>query len=235
MRGWACRRYPMEGIANFRDLGGYACQGGITRWGIFFRSTSLYKAEPRDIRMLEQIGIRTILDLRYPHEQEQMPDKKVEGVSWYGVSLMGGIPVEEIRVNDTVPGTRTLIRMYRQIIRCSGEQIAEAVRLMIQAEGPALFHCAAGKDRTGILAMLLLGSVGVSEEDILSDYQVSANYIKSFTTDCSGSHESNMSRLMAEIRAGYGTTAGYLKACGLTEEELECLRRKFVQTEGEEW
>ncbi|MBS6646848.1 MAG: tyrosine-protein phosphatase, partial [Clostridiaceae bacterium] len=67
-----CRRYPMKGIANFRDLGGYVCDGGITRWGVFYRSTSLHKAEPEDIEKMESLGISRILDLRYPHEQEAM-------------------------------------------------------------------------------------------------------------------------------------------------------------------
>lgn len=224
----ACRRYSMKGIANFRDLGGYVCQGGITRWGVFFRSTSLHKAEPEDIWKLEQMGICSILDLRYPDEQRQMPDREVKGAVWHGVSLMGAIPVEEIHVNDTVADTRTLIRMYRQMIHHSRDRIAEAVRLMTEAEGPALFHCAAGKDRTGILAMLLLGAVGVSEEDIISDYQVSANYIKDYTTDCSGSHESNMRKLMREIKDNWGTVTRFLNVCGLTEKELGDLQKKFV-------
>ena len=189
-----CRRYPMKGIANFRDLGGYVCDGGITRWGVFYRSTSLHKAEPEDIEKMESLGISRILDLRYPHEQEAMADCRVEGALWKGVSLMG-----------------------------------EAVRFLIGSKGPGLFHCAAGKDRTGIIAMLLLGAVGVSKEDIISDYEMSHNYVRQFTTDISGSHGSNMDKLMGDIEKGFGTAAGFLNACGISEEELTHLKEKFVE------
>ncbi|MBT9779018.1 protein-tyrosine-phosphatase [Clostridium sp. MCC353] len=224
-----CRRYPMKGVANFRDLGGYVCEGGITRWGVFYRSTSLYKAEPEDIRMMEGLGISRILDLRYPHEQEAMADCQVNGALWKGVSLMGPVSADQIRVNDHVVDTRTLIRMYRQMIRFSRPQIGEAVRFLIGSEGPGLFHCAAGKDRTGIIAMLLLGAVGVSKEDIISDYEMSHNYVTQFTTDISGSHGSNMEKLMEDIKKESGTIAGFLKVCGVSEEEMAHLKEKFVE------
>lgn len=224
-----CRRYPMKGIANFRDLGGYVCDGGITRWGVFYRSTSLHKAEPEDIEKMESLGISRILDLRYPHEQEAMADRRVEGALWKGVSLMGPVSADQIRVNDRVANTRTLIRMYRQMIRFSKPQIGEAVRFLIGSKGPGLFHCAAGKDRTGIIAMLLLGAVGVSKEDIISDYEMSHNYVRQFTTDISGSYGSNMEKLMGDIEKDFGTPAGYLNACGISEEELTHLKEKFVE------
>lgn len=224
-----CRRYPMKGVANFRDLGGYVCEGGITRWGVFYRSTSLHKAEPEDIGKLKRLGISRILDLRYPHEQKERPDRLVEGALWKGISLMGPTSADQIRVNDGVTDTRTLIRMYRQMIRFSKAEIRDAVRFLIQAEGPGLFHCAAGKDRTGIIAMLLLGAVGVSKEDIVSDYEMSHNYIKQFTEDISGSHGSNIEKLMGDIGKKYGSIAGFLKKCGISDQELNELREKFVQ------
>lgn len=224
----ACRHYPMKGAANFRDLGGYACEGGFTAWGVFFRSTSLHKAQPEDVRLLERLGVTGILDLRYPNEQKDMPDPPVKGALWKGVSLMGPVPVEEIRVNDTVEDTKTLIRMYRQIINRSQPQIRDAVRFVIHSEGPAVFHCAAGKDRTGILSMLLLGAVGVDGEDIIADYEMSHHYIRNFTTDISGSHGSNMRKLWQEITSKWGSAGAFLKHCGISQEELDLLKEKFV-------
>lgn len=224
-----CRHYPMKGVANFRDLGGYVCQGGITRWGVFYRCTSLHKAEPEDIELIKRLGVSRILDLRYPHEQRERPDCSVEGAIWKGVSLMGPVSADQIRVNDTVTDTRTLIRMYRQMVRFSKPEIREAMAFLINADGPGLFHCAAGKDRTGIIAMLLLGAAGVSDEDIISDYEISHNYIRQFTTDISGSHGSNMEKLIGHIKKQYGTIVGFLKECGITEEELTKLKEKFVE------
>lgn len=222
------RRYPMKGIANFRDLGGYSCNGGITKWGVFFRSTSLHKAVEEDVAIMERVGISRILDLRYPGEREEKPDVPVKGAEWMGISLLGTIPVEDLDVNDEEEDTKTLINMYRLIIASSRAEIKDSVQAMIQAEGPALFHCAAGKDRTGILAMLLLGAVGVSREDIIADYEMSHHYIRSFTEDISGSHGSNMQKLFDEIVEEWGSVTGFLQECGISQKELSRLNEKFV-------
>ena len=118
--------------------------------------------------------------------------------------------------------------MYRQIIASSRTEIRDSVKAMIDAKGPALFHCAAGKDRTGILAMLLLGAVGVSQEDIIADYEISHHYIRSFTSDISGSHGSNMYKLLNEISEQWGSVAGFLMECGISMDELSLLIEKFV-------
>lgn len=222
------RRYPMKGIANFRDLGGYSCNGGMTKWGVFFRSTSLHKAVEEDVAIMERVGISRILDLRYPGERKEKPDMPVKGAEWMGISLLGTIPVEDLNVNDEEEDTKTLINMYRQIIASSRAEIKDSVQAMIQAEGPALFHCAAGKDRTGILAMLLLGAVGVSREDIIADYEMSHHYIRSFTEDISGSHGSNMQKLFDEIVEEWGSVTGFLQECGISQKELSRLNKKFV-------
>ncbi len=222
------RRYPMKGIANFRDLGGYSCNGGMTKWGVFFRSTSLHKAVEEDVEVMERVGISRILDLRYPGEREEKPDVPVKGADWMGISLLGTIPVEDLDVNDEEEDTKTLINMYRQIIASSRAEIKDSVQAMIQAEGPALFHCAAGKDRTGILAMLLLGAVGVGREDIIADYEMSHHYIRSFTEDISGSHGSNMQKLLDEIVEEWGSVTGFLQECGISQKELSRLNEKFV-------
>jgi protein-tyrosine phosphatase len=224
----AYRRYPMKGIANFRDLGGYFCKGGATKWGTFFRSTSLHKAVKEDVAIMEKLGIVRILDLRYPMEREEKPDVQVNGADFMEVSLLGNIAVEEIQINDKEEDTKTLIHMYRQIIARSRAEIRDSVKAVIYAEGPALFHCAGGKDRTGILAMLLLGAVGVRKEDIIADYEMSHHYIRSFTTDITGSHGSNMCRLLDEIIQQWGSVSGFLLECGVSREELSILNDKFV-------
>ncbi|WP_024345648.1 tyrosine-protein phosphatase [Lacrimispora indolis] len=222
------RRYPMKGIANFRDLGGYFCKDGVTKWGVFFRSTSLYKATEEDVAIMGQIGISRILDLRYPQERKEMPDVPLKGADWLGISLLGTLSVEELEVNDKEEDTRTLINMYRQIIAASRTEIKDSVKALIHARGPALFHCAAGKDRTGILSMLLLGAVGVSKEDIIADYEMSHHYISSFTSDISGSHGSNMHKLLDEIVEQWGSVTGFLLECGISQEDLSNLNEKFV-------
>ena len=69
-----CRRYRLDQVANFRDLGGYACDGGVTRYGVIFRSTALNKATEEDIAKIEHLGVRTVIDLRFPSETKELPD-----------------------------------------------------------------------------------------------------------------------------------------------------------------
>lgn len=225
------RRIPMEGVANFRDLGGYACTGGFTRWNQIYRSTSLHKATPRDVEQLQQLGIRLVLDFRYPHEAKTDIDATIPGARNLNFSLMGDFPADNIPVNSTVRSTRSLYRMYRLILRHGGASILDAFRAVLACDGAVLFHCAAGKDRTGVFAMLLLALAGVDWADIYADYEISELYISNFTTDISGSNLHNMQMLRQTLEQNYGSAWGYLLAQGAREEELEAFRTRFVASE----
>lgn len=223
-----CRRWPLEGVANFRDLGGYPCHGGVTRYGVFFRSAHLNAATAKDAQILSEAGISTIVDLRYPDESMTFPDREIPGSAVINCSIMGEIAADKIAVNNSVRDTRTMIRMYRQILEFGKLGLASALRCLLNAQDAAVFHCAAGKDRTGIIAMFLLGIAGVSREDIIADYEVSHTYIHDFTKDISGSHYSNMEKILKELDDRYGGLVPYLYALGISEEEIVGLRGKIV-------
>lgn len=224
-----CRRYWMENVANFRDLGGYACEGGVTRYGVIFRSTAWNKASQSDIEKLEKLGINTVIDLRYPSETKELPDKLGKNTEYYNCSLMGSTPLEQLDVvNSSVVETRTLHRMYRLMLSNGQKEIKKAFEIVADSKGAALFHCAAGKDRTGILAMLILSCVGVEKEDILVDYQCSSTYVKEFTTDISGSNIYNMKKILEWIEKEYGGVEAYLKEIGVSGETIQNLKNKFV-------
>lgn len=225
-----CRRWPLEGVANFRDLGGYPCHGGVTRYGVFFRSAHLNAATAKDAQILSEAGISTIVDLRYPEESMTFPDREIPGSAVINCSIMGEIAADKIAVNNSVRDTRTMIRMYRQILEFGKLGLASALRCLLNAQDAAVFHCAAGKDRTGIIAMFLLGIAGVSREDIIADYEVSHTYIHDFTKDISGSHYSNMEKILKEMDDRYGGLVPYLYALGISEEEIVGLRGKIVDT-----
>ena len=226
----ACRRWLMEGIANFRDLGGYACNCGVTGYGIFFRSTSLEGATAQDILCMEQIGITAVIDLRYPQEAKEKPDKLGEEMKYYNCSFMGNTPLEGLKVvNNTVRDTKTLIRMYKLMLRNGKEEIRRAFEILAEEEGAVLFHCAAGKDRTGVLAMLLLSVVEVEKEDICTDYQCSSAYITKFTDDISGSNITNMQRLISWVEKEWGSPVDYLKSIGVSDKNIQKIKAKFVE------
>ena len=148
-----CRRYRLDQVANFRDLGGYACDGGVTRYGVIFRSTALNKATEEDIAKIEHLGVRTVIDLRFPSETKELPDRLGQDMDYINCSLMGTTKLEQLDiVNSSVVETKTLHRMYRLMLRNGGKEIKKALEVVADSEGAVLFHCAAGKDRTGILA-----------------------------------------------------------------------------------
>lgn len=224
-----CRRLLMDGVANFRDLGGYACEGGVTRYNTFFRSTSLWKATKEDIARMESLNITTVIDLRYPHEAEEMPDILGENMRYHNCSLMGTVPLERLRVvHSSVPDTRTLSRMYRMMLQHGTREILRAFQILADAEGAVLFHCAAGKDRTGVLAMLLLALEGVEKADIYNDYQCSSLYITEFTDDISGSNVANMQCLIEWMGKKWGSVRRYLENIGVSGEIARKIHAKFV-------
>lgn len=225
-----CRRWPMKGIANFRDLGGYACGDGVTKYGVFFRSTSLEHATMQDISCIENIGITTVIDLRYPSETEEKPDKLGENLKYYNCSFMGDAPLESLKVvNSSVKDTKTLIRMYKMMLQNGKKEICRAFEILAEEEGAVLFHCAAGKDRTGVLAMLILSIAGVEKEDICTDYQCSSAYITRFTEDISGSCITNMQRLLCWVEDKWGSPAGYLESIGVPDKNIQKIKAKFVK------
>ena len=117
--------------------------------------------------------------------------------------------------------------------------MVKALRAVAAAPGGVLFHCTAGKDRTGLMAALLLGLAGVGREEILADYQVSETYladvicqIKTKVPDLSAfagaSKAEYLNDCLKLVETKYGSIHGYIQAIGLTEEELIALRRKLL-------
>ena len=224
----AYRRLHFDGIENFRDLGGWECSGGMTKYGVFYRSTELAKATKADLQRIEDLGIRTILDLRHPEELSIRPDRLPKSCIYKNISVQGSIAPHELKVNGDVYMTHTLYNMYRQLLTVSGDEFRKVLLFLADTEGPVLFHCAAGKDRTGLTTMFLYTIAGVDEKDIVADYEVSHTYIKGFMDDVSGSHYMNMEKLLAFLHKAYGGASQYLDEIGITDAVRRKLYKKFV-------
>lgn len=222
------KRYPLDGVGNFRDLGGYPAKLRMTKYGIFFRSSHWNKATPQDLGVLESLGIKTVVDLRYPSEIEEFPEVKVKSCSYFNFSILGTTTIDQITVKDWVVDTKTLYSMYKQIVETGKSEIKQALKLLIDAEGPTLFHCASGKDRTGIISMLLLSLVGVEEMDIVADYEISHTLVRKYTDDISGSHYRNMENLLTYLTKTYGSVPDFAKSIGITNDDINCLIDKYT-------
>ena len=175
----ADRRVAFEGISNFRDLGGYRTLGGGTvKWGRVFRADALHGMSDRDLGLYERLGLRTVFDLRADAERTERPNPvPSRALAILGqVEEEGGAPAA-LPSAEAVDGERFLYELYAGLIRHSAAQIGELfTALADDGSLPAVFHCHAGKDRTGLVAALLLDALGVDRELTLDDYELTARY-----------------------------------------------------------
>jgi protein-tyrosine phosphatase len=169
------RHLRFDAVFNFRDLGGYPTRDGrTTRWRTFYRADGLFRMTEADIDTVRALGLRTVLDLRTPDELTER-----------GTFPVGAHPVRfehlPFLVNHWDPAeavddtTSFLVRKYTEMLDEGSASIAAAFAVLADHDAPpAVFHCAAGKDRTGVLAMLLLAVAGVPDEIIGQDYALTA-------------------------------------------------------------
>ena len=174
----AGQRLAFEGVVNFRDLGGYPSQlGGTVRFGHVFRSDRLDRMTDNDRVRYERLGIRTIYDLRRAEEREVAPDPfPNEHVCIISALEANGHP----KLGDEPPesdGADLLRLLYRGMLDHAGRDIGRVLRGIADPQvAPVLFHCTAGKDRTGMIAALLLEWLGVPRELVLDDYERTNEY-----------------------------------------------------------
>jgi len=167
------RHMPLDGTRNVRDTGGYpAADGRRTRWRTLLRSDELTRVPPHAVDLLLELGLRQVIDLRWPEELEQAPNVFVRSsrVRYHSIPLLA---------DDPTPHAG-LAGMYRHVLDARGPQLAEVVRALLEDGGlPAVIGCAAGKDRTGVTIALLLDVCGVPRDVIIDDYALSARYFTS--------------------------------------------------------
>lgn len=229
------RRYPFKHIENFRDLGGMpADNGGMTRWGVFFRCAGLQNASKEEMDYIyDQMNVRTILDLRAAFEIKIAPDPFMtdERFHWVHHSLIGDISFDEdLGIDTKTANTPTMVNFYKILLTRCEKEFQELMNHLSDAvsRGAVLFHCSAGKDRTGMTAMFLESLCGVPEKDIVSQYEISRTLLTNYRQeDQSGSHYSNMENLLEHIREQYQTPMGYLLKAGVAPETLAAIRRAF--------
>lgn len=177
------RCVPMEGAPNFRDLGGYVGEGGRrVRWGVVYRSDDLNDLTDGDVGILEGLGIRTVVDFRTGHEAESWPDRVPAGVGGsINIPIDAGRVMGRFREGDlTVRKTMgIMVSVYRDLVnehqgayRRFFELLGDGSRL------PLLFHCTAGKDRTGFGAAMFLSALGVDRETVMGDYLFSGECLQ---------------------------------------------------------
>lgn len=183
------RLISFSGAKNFRDLGGYQTVDGRTvRWGVLYRSDSLHKLNAADLRRLSALSIHRVIDLRSQMESQREPDRLPR--EWTG--RLVEIPILDSTTQATQESRKEFLRSLKHIdpIQYMSQmnielatkftpQIKQFISEILSANGrPVLFHCAAGKDRTGFAAAILLRALGVPQEVVLQDYQLTNHYLQ---------------------------------------------------------
>ena len=172
------RLIALEGATNFRDLGGYeALDGRRVRWRRLFRADGLHALTPSDRRTLAGLGIEQALDLRYGPERAGEPARLPESVASVHIGLADKPAkslLETLKVGG-VPSAEVARTWLRESYAGYPDKYAPACRAILSrliAEGapPLLFHCTAGKDRTGFAAAVVLEALGVPRETVMEDY-----------------------------------------------------------------
>jgi protein-tyrosine phosphatase len=182
------RLVALDGTLNFRDLGGYTGLGGRTvRWGLVFRSDALHELSERDLDVIRNLDLRAVYDLRKSIERERQPTAIPADHGHRAVHLVVGDDPDDTNQPDTLDmilsgelkeaDDQFVIDAYIGMLQEGAPTFGRLLTHLTEDDGlPALFHCAAGKDRTGIAAALLLSVLGVDEDVILDDYELSTHY-----------------------------------------------------------
>lgn len=175
------RRVPMRHMYNLRDLGGYPCgEAGMTRFHKLYRSESPHALTGEEWARLYDGGLRLVVDLRSSGERAHHPyDCERYGIRYAHLPLiLEGDETDGERVMHKSGFMASLTEGYLQIMMENKPGVCRVLSALTSAldEGAALFHCTAGKDRTGIIAALALLLCGVDRTDIVADYQVAETY-----------------------------------------------------------
>ena len=235
------QRLPLEGVVNARELGGFpTARGEQTRFHRFIRSDALTDATPADIEFLRNYGVRAVLDMRGEKEAEGRPDVSLgPGVATANISPFK-VNMASTDMQATMPASWVYDCIFenRDAWRGIFEFIASA------PEGCVLFHCSAGKDRTGILAGLIMLLAGCDRWDVFSAYVPSrVNLMRLpffreyWDKPCSDSEREHydsrastlghwFDRLDAEFG---GDVRAYLAWCGVSEETMDAVRARLME------
>ncbi len=242
------RHLDWEGALNVRDLGGVALEaGGETRYGALVRADNIRLLTDDGWRSLAAHGVARIVDLRWPEELDEDPPRDVD-IDVVHVSLLGELDPEfsdDIRDYMAVedPAGYWAIS-YTRILHAYAPNFAQALAAIADApNGAVVFHCAGGKDRTGLVAALLLRLAGAPIEEIARDYSLSeerrAGAPDSWVDAAPDEDErarrlfmqhtpaEAMQRALEELEHAHGSVEAYLQHAGLDEARIERLRERL--------
>lgn len=249
-----------SGTKNFRDLGGYqTLDGKLVRWGTLYRSGSLHKLTDADLKRLSDLDLAWIVDFRSSGEKEREPDR----LPAHGTARLVEIPIldsstriyqssrnEIVKILKNIDPVHSLSTTNVELSTCFTAEMRKFMDVLLSSNGqPLLFHCTAGKDRTGFAAALILRILGVPQEVVMQDYLLTNQYFYA-------AHRRKLlllrllkGRKVAEVVAGllradpvylsaafqtidqnHGSFENYVhEALGLVSRDVDCLKTMYLE------
>jgi protein-tyrosine phosphatase len=238
------RNVELDGVYNFRDLGGYPTQDGRSlRWRTLFRADGLGRLTADDLETLRPIALKSVVDLRTAREIDERGRFPFETypVAFHHLSVIDTTWDREQARIENLPATEFLHRAYTAMLAEGSERFASVFAVLADTDAlPAVFHCAAGKDRTGLVAALLLGALGVETHDIVADYALTqatmARFLERARSESTGAslidaapqtfftaEPAAMARVLDDLEHSHGSVRGYVRAIGVTADVLSRL------------
>ena len=254
----ARRHLEIEGTHNIRDLGGYETEDGKgeTQWRRFLRADSLFDLPDASRQALVDLGLRTVVDLRRGSELETAPSAFADSTApaYHHLDMIGEDPLEPFPAPAAEGASSYAQRVggsYCQWLERRQPSVRQILGVLAAPGAlPALFNCAAGKDRTGCTAALLLGLAGVPDDVIAADYALSARFRVALHLEALASRgeqregytwedfrdefvpDEAMSMVLRHLRQQYGGVEGYVRAIGLEADQVDSLRAGLLDADG---
>lgn len=231
---------PFAGGLNIRELGGYVNKDGVRlKSHKLLRGDDLSNLTEEGVKELQEYGIKICIDLRcYDEKKELDPFYKNSTLVYHS------LPIKAEPDMQSAPGD-LLYELYLCILEEHRQTLLRELRIIAAEEAGIIFHCTAGKDRTGVTAMLILASCGVAKEQIIADYEPSGKNIekqvkkqkqqleeagmKGVREEIFESKAETMRRTLEYLEEKYAGPVNYLRKIGLTELEIEQIRMKMLE------
>jgi protein-tyrosine phosphatase len=245
------RILPLDGASNFRDLGGFpTTDGGFTRWGTLFRSDALHELTDDDMAVVRGIGLRTVIDLRTAVEVERTGRGPLGGedAQYVHLSVIDADGGESRGI--PAPVDEDLANRYLWYLEIGREALVGALEVLGSSSNyPLVFHCAAGKDRTGVLAALVLEIIGVERAVIVDDYALTASRMElilerllrntpegkslyDLPATAFAVEATTMQRFLEALDDRHGGARRWALAAGVSGEQLDAMAGAVVAREG---
>jgi protein-tyrosine phosphatase len=241
------RAVVFRSVFNVRDLGGLpTADGRVVRRGLVYRADGVDRLDGEDLEVARALGLRTVIDLRTFGEVERQafPHDRV-AVAWHHLPILQGMWSEQ-GLRPSAGAVDFLRERYLEMLVEGRDSLVRALELVAD-DGPVLFHCAAGKDRTGVVAAVVLGLLGVAPEVIADDYHLSATAMDSFLAWLRQAHPERLDAMtdqppeylaappdamlgfLAEVDRRHGSMEDLALSLGVLPDVVERLRANLLE------